>query len=67
MGKIIFQAILMAYDPSASLKDRFSSARECLVAMSPNQRRPGGPFQSTLISVQSSKLDIDIALELLNN
>jgi hypothetical protein len=57
----------MAYDPSASLKDRFSSAREYLVGIFPNQRRSGGPFQSTLFSVQSTNLDIDIALELLNN
>jgi hypothetical protein len=57
----------MAYDPSASLKDRFSSAREYLVGIFPNRRHPGGPFQSTLFSVQSTNLDIDIALELLNN
>lgn len=43
--KIIFQAILMAYDPSASLKDRFSNARECLVGMFPNRRRPGSTYQ----------------------
>jgi hypothetical protein len=43
--KIIFQAILMAYEPSASLKDRFSNARECLIGMFPNRRRPGRTYQ----------------------
>lgn len=35
----------MAYDPSAYLKDRFANARQCLVEMFPNQRRPGKTYQ----------------------
>jgi Transposase DDE domain len=43
--RLVFQAILMAYDPSASLKDRFAQARHCLVAMFPSLRRPGKTYQ----------------------
>ena len=35
----------MAYDPSASLKDRFVNARQCLVEMFPNRLRPGKTYQ----------------------
>jgi len=35
----------MAYDPSASLKERFSHARECLVGVFPSRRRPGSTYQ----------------------
>jgi len=42
---IIFQAILMAYDPSSTLKDRFGNARQCLTEMFANQRRPGKTYQ----------------------
>jgi hypothetical protein len=34
----LLQAILMAYDPSASLKDRFQYARQCLMEMFPRRR-----------------------------
>ncbi len=47
----MFQAILMAYDPSASLKDRFANARQCLVEMFPNRRRPGATYQGLVKAV----------------
>lgn len=42
---LVYQAILMAYDSSAALKDRFAQARQALVAMFPSRRRPGKTYQ----------------------
>ena len=42
---VILQAILMAYDPSASLKDRFTYARQALMEMFPHRARPGKTYQ----------------------
>lgn len=41
----LLQAILMAYDPSASLKDRFENARQSLVEMFAHRARPGKTYQ----------------------
>jgi hypothetical protein len=41
----IVQALLMALEPYASLKDRFENARHCLIGMFPNERRPGRSYQ----------------------
>lgn len=41
----VMQAILMAYEPSLALKDRFANARRTLVAMFPGRRRPGRTYQ----------------------
>jgi hypothetical protein len=41
----IFQVILMVFDPSASLKDRFVNARQTLIEMFPGRRRPGKTYQ----------------------
>jgi hypothetical protein len=48
----IFQAILMAYDQSASLKDRFQYARQCLMEMFPRRRRPGKTYQGFVKAVR---------------
>ena len=37
--------VLMAYDESATLSDRFDHARECLIEMAPGARRPGKTYQ----------------------
>lgn len=42
---VMLQAILMTYDPSASLKDRFHHARQTLIEMFPSQKRPGQTYQ----------------------
>jgi hypothetical protein len=42
---IIFQAILMAWEGSSTLKDRFRYARDCLIKMFPCRRRPGKCYQ----------------------
>ena len=35
--------VLMAYDESATLGDRFAHARQCLIEMAPGARRPSNP------------------------
>ena len=40
-----FQAILMTWDGSSTLKDRFHYARNCLIKMFPFKRRPGKSYQ----------------------
>jgi len=37
--------VLMAYDESATLGDRFAHARQCLIEMAPGARRPGKTYQ----------------------
>ena len=37
--------VLMAYDGAETLGDRFSHARQCLIEMAPNARRPGKTYQ----------------------
>lgn len=49
---LTYQAILMAYDSSAALKDRFAQARETLVAMFPGRRRPGKTYQGFIRALQ---------------
>jgi hypothetical protein len=41
----VFQALLMVYDPSPSLQDRFANARQCAAEMFPRQRRTGKTYQ----------------------
>lgn len=41
----------MAYDSSASLKDRFQSARQCLREMFPTRRQPGKTYQGFVKAV----------------
>ena len=42
---IIFEAILMAWESSSTLKDRFGYGRDCLIKMFPFKRRPGKSYQ----------------------
>ncbi len=42
---IILQAVIMSYDGSATLKDRFENSRRCLVEMFPQEKRPGSSYQ----------------------
>lgn len=42
---LVYQAVLMAYDSSATLQDRFAHARQTLIEMFPFRRRPGGTYQ----------------------
>ena len=51
LQNIIFEAILMAYDQSASLKSRFEYARQCLVEMFPSRRRPGKTYQGLVKAI----------------
>lgn len=45
MAFLIYQAVLMAYDSSAALRDRFANARQALIEMFPFRRRPGQTYQ----------------------
>lgn len=42
---VVFQALLMVYESGATLKDRFSSGRDCLIEMFSSDRRPGRTYQ----------------------
>jgi len=42
---VILQAVMMAYDPSVSLKDRFENARRSLTEMFAHDKRPGKSYQ----------------------
>ena len=42
---LVFTALLMVFSSGATLADRFRSARECLVEMFPQRRRPGRSYQ----------------------
>jgi len=43
--KLIFTAILMAYDEARHLKDAFEHVRECMAEMFPGERRVGRTYQ----------------------
>jgi len=43
----------MAYDPASTLKDKFSNARQCLVEMFPNRRRPGKTYQGLVKAIRA--------------
>jgi len=47
----------MAYDDGSTLKDRFSNARRCLVAMFPSQRRPGKTYPGFIKASQRISSD----------
>ena len=42
---LVFTGLLMVYSSGSTLADRFRSARECLVEMFPQRRRPGRSYQ----------------------
>lgn len=42
---LVFAGLLMVYSAEANLVDRFRNARECLVEMFPQRRRPGRSYQ----------------------
>ena len=42
---IIFQALLMSYENSATLRDRFDNSRRSLIEMFPREKRPGTTYQ----------------------
>lgn len=42
---LVFVALLMVFSSGSTLADRFRSARECLVEMFPQRRRPGQSYQ----------------------
>lgn len=42
---LVFTALLMVYASGATLAERFHCARECLVEMFPQRRRPGRSYQ----------------------
>lgn len=48
----------MAYDPSASLKERFQSARQCLAEMFPSRRRAGKTYQGFVQAVRRIPSDL---------
>ncbi len=60
----IYQAILMAYEPSASLKNRFIYARQCLVEMFPNRKRPGETYQGLVKAIRKIPSEILEQLQL---
>jgi hypothetical protein len=51
---LVVCAVLMAWDCSDTLKDRFESARACLVRMYPTRRRPGGTCEGFFAALARS-------------
>ena len=45
MATLVRQMVLMAYDESATLGDRFNHSRQCQIEMAPGARRPGKTYQ----------------------
>ena len=60
---IALQAILMSYDQSASLKDRFENARQCLVGMFPYHLRPGKTYQGFVKAIRRIPSEIKEQLQ----
>lgn len=60
----IIQAILMAYEQSASLKDRFEYARGCLIEMFPSRARPGKTYQGLVKAIRKIPAQIREQLQL---
>lgn len=48
---LVFQAILMVWEPAATLIDRFQDARNTLIGMFPYRRRPGKSYQGFLAAL----------------
>jgi len=53
---LVYQAVLMAYDSSATLQDRFTHARQALVEMFPSRRRPGRTYQGFIKALKQLPL-----------
>jgi len=51
---LVVCAVLMAWDPSDRLKDRFAAARACVVGMYATRRRPGGTCEGFLAALARS-------------
>ena len=47
-------AVLLAWDPGATLADRFAAARACLVEMFPGRRRPGCTYAGFIAALARS-------------
>lgn len=60
----IVQAVLMAFDQSASLKDRFENARQCLVEMFPRYLRPGKTYQGLVKALRRIPPEITEQLQI---
>lgn len=54
----------MAYDQSASLKDRFEYARQCLIEMFPGRARPGKTYQGLVKAIRKIPAQIREQLQL---
>jgi Transposase DDE domain len=61
--QLIMGAVLMAFDSSAALKDRFANARQCLVEMFPAQRRPGKSYQGFVKALRQISLEMRAQLQ----
>lgn len=51
---LVVCAVLLAWDPSGTLTDRFAAARACLVSMYPGRRRPGGTYEGFIAALARS-------------
>lgn len=49
---LVYQAVLMAYDSSATLQDRFTHARQTLIELFPSRRRPGRTYQGFIKAIK---------------
>ena len=63
LQQLIMGAVLMAYDSSAVLKDRFANARQCLVEMFPAGRRPGKSYQGFVKALRQISLEMRARLQ----
>jgi len=60
---LIYQAVLMAWDSSEALRDRFDNARQALVEMFPHHRRPGATYQGYVKALRRIPLKVMVRLD----
>ena len=48
---LVVCAVLLSWDPSGTLTDRFAAARSCLVKMFPGRRRPGRTYEGFIAAL----------------
>lgn len=59
---VIYQSMLMAFEASSTLKDRFANARQALIEMFPGRRRPGRTYQGFAKALRSLPASASAAL-----
>jgi len=60
---LVMGAVLMAWEASATLKDRFAAARACVAEMYPTRRRPGGTYEGFVAALARHSQQLLAAVE----